>query len=93
MSVEDARAWCSSDVSRGNMHGTQWAYFWTTALNFCECYWTNDEPVFDFSKDVDSGDWDQRIADLGLHKIGFKELGELLGPMGVTVLVPQDATS
>lgn len=82
MSIPDAQAWCSSDVSRGQLHGTRWAYFWTTAASFLTAF----PPPLDLTGYVDSGEWDQRIAGLGLVKIGFAELPALLEPFGVRVV-------
>ncbi len=58
-------------------------------LNFIECHWGTDEPVFDFTREHDSGEWDERIASLGLVKYGFADMVGLLAPMGVTVLPPK----
>lgn len=88
MSIKDAMAWCSSNVSRGQIGGTKWAYFWTSAANYVQVYYRDGWPVFDFSKDFDSGEWDERIAELGLRKYGFDELRSLLAPMGVNVIPP-----
>lgn len=82
MSVDDARAWCSSDVSRGVLHGTRWSYFWTTAARFLSCF----PPPLDLRGYVDNGEWDDRISGLGLRKIGFGEIGSMLAPYGVDVL-------
>lgn len=43
MSVDDAMAFCESDISRGVLHGTQWAYFWTRLSSFVSCYWIYGE--------------------------------------------------
>ncbi|MDR1439963.1 MAG: hypothetical protein LBJ10_08130 [Clostridiales bacterium] len=32
--VADARRICALDESHGKIHGSEWAYFWTTAANF-----------------------------------------------------------
>ena len=86
MTVEDAMAWCESSISRGNMHGTNWAYFWTSVLNFIDCYWMGREPVMDISGVTDNGQWDERIASLGLRKISVNEFAQVLEPLGVTVV-------
>lgn len=89
MSIEDAMAWCSHEMSRGVLRGTRWAYFWTSALNFIECHWGGGRPKFDFSKAVDNGQWDERIASLGLRKYSFHEFPDLFGPLGIEVLPPK----
>ena len=89
MSVDDAQTWCSLDVSQGRVYGTAWCYFWTSAAKYCEVFYNDGWPIFDFSTYSDSGDWDERIRAHGLRKYDYDELRELLGPMGVTVRVPR----
>lgn len=89
MSREHARAWCSSDLSRGNLHGTNWAYFFTSVSNFVRCHWgpkEPKEPKIVIAKLVDNGQWDARIASLGLAKIALADLPALLTPLGVEVV-------
>ena len=82
MSVEEAQKWCGSDVSRGTLHGTQWAYFWTTAANFLSAY----PPPLDLEKHIDNGTWDDRIAAMGLTKVSLWEFEAWLAPHGVEVI-------
>lgn len=84
MSVEDAMVWCQSDVSRGVLHGTRWAYFWTRSTRFIEEY-GGKERVLDITGYIDDGSWDERIEVLGLTKIGFERFREVFEPLGVTV--------
>ena len=86
MSRDDACAWCESDLSRGVLHGTRWAYLWTSALNFFSRYDYIGGAAFDISKFADNGQWDERIASLGLTKIGFDEFPALFAPLGITVV-------
>ena len=82
LSTEEACAWCSSDVSRGVLHGTQWLYFWTKASAYVRQFGT----TIDLRKAFDNGQWDDRLAALGLTKIGLDDLPKLLDPHGVKVL-------
>lgn len=80
LSIEDAHTWCSSSVSRGSLHGTKWAYFWTSAWNYC-C--EQHEHTLDLTGMVDSGEWDERIVDAGCKKISLIELPPILEPLGI----------
>lgn len=89
--IEDAQRWCSSPVSRGVMHGTEWAYFWTSAANYVRHHQGDGEAYggatwIDMSGHVDNGDWDERIAAAGVNKIGLPELVEILRESGVHVI-------
>lgn len=96
MSRDDAMAWCESDISRGVLYGTPWAYFWTSVRCFIEHHnlypeesrhsLTAGRPRIDIRKLADNGQWDERIASLGLRKIGFGEFRDVLEPLGVEVL-------
>lgn len=85
MTVEDAMRWCELPVSRGVLHGTEWAYFWTRVSNFVSCYWLNEEPCIDLADARDDGSWDLRISDAGLRKISVWEFSKHLNPLGVSV--------
>ena len=87
MTVEDARIWCSSDISQGWLHGTHWLYCWTSIYNFVMCHWTNEKPVIDLRNHEDNGTWDERIASTGARKINFVEAAAILKPLGVEVLL------
>ena len=86
MTIEDAMAWCESPVSKGVLHGTRWAYFWTSARNFIACHWGMQEPVLSLKGVTDNGEWDDRIAALGLRKVHYSQFKALFGPMGVEVM-------
>ena len=77
MTLDDAKKWCSLDVSRGNFHGTKWAYFFTTVENFFFCHW-GGHAADTFKRWRDNGLWDQKISDAGLRKIGFDDAERLL---------------
>ena len=83
LTVPEARTWCESPVSGGASHGTQWRYLWTAVATFIDVF---QSPVIDITGYEDSGEWDQRIADLGLSKIGFERFAEVFEPLGLTVI-------
>ena len=88
---EDAIRWCSSPVSRGMIHGSHWAYFWTSVLNFVRHH-TGDAEIYgehayqlNLNGLVDNGEWDERIAAAGCKMIKHHEIAAVLEPLGVTV--------
>lgn len=89
--MEDAKKWCTSPVSRGSLHGTKWAYFWTSALNYCRYHFGDldtyggDGLYLDLRGLRDNGLWDERLAAAGVTKIPLAELGHLVASCGVTV--------
>ncbi len=88
MTLEDAQAWCESDLSKGNMHGNPWAYFFTSVENFCNCHWGQLKgATLDLRKLIDNGMWDEKISSLGLKKYDKKEIKQILEPLGIEVLV------
>ena len=89
MSIEDARRWCSDPVSQGVLHGTRWAYFFTSVHNYVQCHWGTQKPVIDLRRAVDDGSWDERIAAAGCTKIPFAEAKEILAPLGVDLVIPK----
>ena len=83
--VEHAMRWCESDVSKGVLHGTQWAYFWTAVPNFLK-RWGFDEiefDAFDLSEVIDDGSWDERVASTGCKMLKRREIADLLNSAGV----------
>ena len=86
MSRDHAMAWCSSPVSSGILHGTQWAYHWTSVANFIACHWGTGTPQIIIDGLKDDGSWDERIAGLGLTKISFPDFRAALEPLGVAVV-------
>lgn len=88
--IEDAKKWCSSDNSKGVIKGTRWAYMFTTVANFIGCHWGLEKPVLDIRKMKDNGEWDERIAATGCHKIGFDEFKKVLSPFGLVVVDNQN---
>ncbi|MFT3877157.1 MAG: hypothetical protein QM708_12150 [Propioniciclava sp.] len=91
--VEDAMRWCSSPLSRGVLHGTEWIYCWTSAWNYVRHY-RGDSGAYDtghaYLLDIrglrDNGLWDDRIASTGCKLFRLEDLPGLLRPMGVEVL-------
>lgn len=83
LTVPEAQAWCESSVSGGTTHGTQWRYFWTAVTKFIDVF---QSPVIDITGYEDNGKWDERIAGLGLSKIGFDRFAEVFEPLGLTII-------
>lgn len=83
MTVEDAQAWCESPISKGVMMGPEWMYCWTAVSIYIGAY--RREETIDLTEEHDNGAWDERIALLGLTKIGLDEIGDVLAPFGVKV--------
>lgn len=86
MSVEHAQAWCSLPTSTGVLHGTRWAYFWTSVANFVRCHWGPKEPKIITKGIVDNGQWDERIAAAGLRKIDVRDFAHVFVPLGIEVV-------
>lgn len=85
MTTTEAQAWCSDAISRGMLHGTRWAYFYTTVSKFISCHWGTKEPKVVIADLVDNGQWDDRIAAVGLTKISLSDFARVLTPFGVKV--------
>ena len=86
MTTPEAQQWCSLPVSSGVMHGTRWAYFWTTVATFIRCHWGPLEPKIVTAGIVDNGEWDERIAAAGLTKIDVRDFYAKFTPLGVAVI-------
>lgn len=90
--VADAQAWCSSQVSAGRMHGTRWAYMWTSASNYIRHHsgdgdtYATGRPRIDLRGCTDDGTWDERIAAAGVTNIDLRDLPALLRECGVEVV-------
>lgn len=87
MTLDDAMKWCESDLSHGVYLGNRWAYFFTSVKNFIGCHWGTHKPTLDFRKFKDNGKWDSKIASFGLKKYSFKEIHDILTPLGVEVIL------
>ena len=88
MKINDAQAWCESDLSHGVLHGNRWAYFYTSVENFCYCHWGQLKgATLDLRKLTDNGEWDDKIAGLGLVKYGKKDIKRILSEYGIEVLI------
>lgn len=83
MTVEDAMAWCDSPISKGVIMGAEWMYCWTAVSTYVGAYSCTE--TIDLGKEHDNGSWDERIASLGLIKIGLDKIGAVLSPFGVKV--------
>lgn len=96
MTLEDARKWCSSELSRGVYMGAEWAYFFTSVKNFINFHcWGMDSEYrtnkkwgeIDLRHYVDNGKWDKKIEELGLKKYGIYDMKRILEPLGIEVLI------
>jgi hypothetical protein len=81
LTTEQAKQWCSSDMSRGVLYGTEWAYFFTTVWQFVQVY---GQPI-DLGGLEDNGQWDERLESLGLEKIALDEIAAVLRKYGVEI--------
>lgn len=79
--IEHAMKWCSSNLSRGQLHGTNWSFFWTAAPTF----FAVRGPTLDLTGIHDNGEWDDRIASTGATKIPLTEWGDIFRSAGITV--------
>lgn len=90
MSQKDAKAWCESPLSCGILHGTRWAYFWTSVRKYIEEYGEGSDAqngrisliLDNFS---DNGQWDTKIESLGLRAYKGDEITTILKPCGIDV--------
>ena len=88
MIVEDAQRWCSCEVSRGILHGTKWAYFFTRIDVYLSCHWGGNDNFIIYTDDWhDDGSWDKRITDAGCHKITPSELRKICKDVRGLVIV------
>jgi hypothetical protein len=94
MTVSDAQKWCETKVSSGVLHGSRWAYFWTSVTNYLKHRqgWIPEHGgrpslQLKFDRSQDSGLWDGRIAAAGCVKIGLEDAAALLEKCGVEVTV------
>lgn len=88
MSCEDARTWCAHEFSRGCLHGTEWAYFWTSLRNFIfrDAEYSDDECSIEVNRKMDNGSWDARILAAGCTKIDVSDFRHVFGPLGVKIV-------
>lgn len=90
LTIDDAMKLCSDERSKGVLHGTRWAYFWTSLKNYASNYWMGDDGGLDFSKFHDNNSRDGLLAELGIEKIDYWEVYELLKNAGFNVKNPMD---
>lgn len=95
MTLEDAKKWCSSPLSRGSFLGAEWAYFFTSVKNFVNFHcWGMDSEYrtnkiwgrIDLRRYSDNGKWDEKIMSLGLTKYNAYDMKRILGPLGIEIL-------
>lgn len=83
MTVPDAQTWCTSPLSRGVIHGTEWAYFWTRAAT-----WIRElGATLDITGFTDNGEWDDRFREAGVMTwTPLHRFRAVLEPLGVHVI-------
>lgn len=98
MSISDAQIFCEHPKSSGVLHGTHWAYFFTSVYNYLHAHDDYGDNVHGAArihgyelnlKGVadDKGTFDHLIEELGLKKINISEFSKVLGTLGVRVTV------
>ena len=98
MSIEDAEIFCSSPKSRGVLHGTHWAYFFTSVYNYIhahDCYGENIHPQSRIKTKYinlkgaadDKGNYDWLIKELNLNKISIYKIPEFFKTYGIDVII------
>ncbi len=92
MTLEDAQKWCSAPESSGTLHGTRWAYFYTSVARFLgrDYSYTGVIDELDLRDEFDNGSFDDRIAAAGCEKIGLSQIRSVLRPFGVVVWFGKD---
>lgn len=98
--IEHAQLWCETPISKGRHYDTEWAYFWTSTWHFINNYSGEREAyggplvyTLDLSRCEDNGEWDERIASTGCHKISLPDIPGILQPLGVCVIPPEGHAS
>lgn len=86
MKIDDAKKFCSDERSKGVLHGTKWAFFWTSLANYVGCYWDLSEHGIDFSHFFDNGSRDGLLAELGIEKLDPREVFGTLEKCGIHVI-------
>lgn len=69
LNVEDAKKLCSDQRSKGVLHGTKWAFFWSSLKNYCGNYYDLTDGGLDMSKFYDNGSRDWLLDELQIKKI------------------------
>lgn len=77
MSVDDAKTWCSSELSKGS----ESMYMWTSAAG----HFARNPPPFDLSGCEDNGSYDDSISSLGLIKIPCTDFAVFLPSYGIKI--------
>lgn len=88
MEIDDAKKFCDDDRSRGVLHGTPWAFFWTSLKNYCGNYWDLTLHGVDFSKFCDNGTRDKLCDEIGVHPLNPLRVFDELERGGISVKRP-----
>lgn len=90
MSIDDAMKLCSDERSKGVLHGTKWAFFWTSLKNYCGNYWDLTLNGLDLTKFYDNGSRDALLEELGITKLDFFDVVRQLKRNGISVKISRD---
>ena len=90
LTIDDAMKLCSDNRSKGVIHGTCWAFFWTSLKNYCGNYWDLTDGGIDFTNFFDNGSRDELLNELGIKKIDYWEVYDLLKNAGFKIKNPID---
>lgn len=94
MTVEDAMKFCSDPRSGGAVHGTRWAFFWSSLYNYANCYWMRSEEddgpqYIDLTSLYDDGRFDWLIKELGIAPVSLEKLKDLETNYDVAIDLPK----
>ena len=98
MSLEDALIFCGSPKSQGVLHGTHWAFFFTSVYNFLHAHDDYGETAHANARvrnnyinlkgcAEDKGTYDWLIDELKLKKYNISAIPKVLAKYGVECLV------
>lgn len=92
MTVKDAQTFCEDHRTSGVLHGTAWAFFWTTVRNYVEQYGEGLKRLggqgyeLKLPKFEDNGSRDSLIEELGCKKYDIKETRDILARFDIKLV-------
>lgn len=88
MTIDDAKKFCSDERSSGVLHGTRWAFIWTSLKNYVGNYWDLTLHGVDFTKFSDNGSRDALCDAIGVHPLDPLKVFRDLEAAGIRVKRP-----
>lgn len=88
MRIDDAKRFCADPRSCGTMHGTRWAFFWTSLKNYVGNYWDLTLHGVDFTKFCDNGSRDALCAEIGVRPLSAWQVFDDLERAGIRLKRP-----